>query len=232
MANTVKVQAPAGTGVVTGTKTNQNYVPDATGQFLADPLDIQGLVSAGFTLCNNRVDFYTCTPLPANAGAQFASAALTNGTKAIVAQPDFPRQLEAVITPGVAAITAGILALTYVANDGSTVTDNLSLAAPISTAVTVKTSRGVMKLVSQIISGLVGGSSPTISIGTNATIAVPTNTGAAGITFFKEVANTGAAVSLADEAVGTPVGVYGLITPTTAPATTKTIGFGYTYTSP
>lgn len=232
MAATVLVQAPAGTGSINAAQTGAVYTPDANGQFLCDPLDIRFLVLNGFRICGNKTYWYSIVPAAANVNAQFSSAALSNGTMAIAAQPDCMRPVKFIAFATSPAITAGLLTLTYTANDGSTIVDTFSLVCALNSSINGTTSRGVSRMTSQIVTGLVGGGSPTIQIGTTASIAVPTNLGAEGITFIKEAANTGNNTAMADEAIGTVVGTYGVITPTTAPAASKTLSFGYTFTSP
>ena len=225
MSNTVLIQAPAGVSQVVGVQTGQAYVPDANGQFLCDPMDVGRLVLNGFILCVVRMRMYLSAAVAsANAALLFASAALSNGTKAVAAQVDVPRQVQAVVNPGTLAITAGNLALTYTANDGTTVTDNFNLITALSTNLTMQSSKGVLHMTSQIVTGLVGGATPGIQIGTNATLAVPVDPGAEGISFLKENLDG------ADSTIGTP-GVNGLIAPNTAPNATHTYGWGYKFTA-
>jgi hypothetical protein len=99
-------------------------------------------------------------PRAGSAARIVASAALSNGTLSIANQPDVPRQLAAIFDPGTSALTAGNLALTYVANDGTTQVDNMSVVTPASTIKTVTTSKGVVSVTSAIVTAVAGGASP------------------------------------------------------------------------
>lgn len=227
MANTVLVQAPAGTGSVQAPGTGQVYTPNANGQFLADPIDLRFLVINGFVISGAHTRFVRYTNVAAaNVNLLFSSAALSNGTKAIAAQPDYPRRAQAIIIPGTLAITAGLLTLSYIANDGSNQVDVLDITTALSVTKTVQTSKGVVAMTSQIITNVAGGASPTIQIGTNNQLAVPVNPGPDSITIIKELDNS------ASQTTPTATGSYGFVTPQNAPAATWSYDFGYTFTSP
>jgi hypothetical protein len=94
------------------------------------------------------------------------NASLANGTLAIANQPDVPRQGILVVDPGTTAISAGVAAITYVANDGSTVVDSKSVVTPASTIVSSTTSKGIVSLTSVIVTALAGGARQAFSLTT------------------------------------------------------------------
>lgn len=206
-----------------------SYTADVNGFIYVAPNDIVSAINAGWAFAvNEGLKIYAPSPVPAaaNAVATVASVALTNGTLTIAAQPEVPRPLAIRIDPGAAAITAGSLVMTYAANDGTPAqVDTISLVAAVSTPFTTAPSKGVLNLSSAVVSGLVGGSSPKIQIGTTAAISLPTIAGAAGLTVLNEKADGTL------ETVGAVVASTGQITPTTAPNGTHTYSFGYTYTA-
>lgn len=226
---TIKLQSPAGTtGIVQSSATQQNYTVGADGTVTVDPSDVPALLRAGYVYVTNAfrwVDLFKGV-VAASAALLVASAALSNGSKAVAAQPDVPRQGQAIVIPGTTAITAGSLTLTYIANDGTVVADALDLTTALSTTKTLTTSKGLVHLTSAVVAGLVGGTSPTYQVGTNNTLALPVDPGFQGFAVVK------ANVDGADEAVGTVTASGGLISPTTAPNATHTYSFGYTYLSP
>lgn len=148
------------------------------GSVTIDVRDLAVALGGGFLPLNSRVQQYLIGNATTPVGAAAASAthvvndqALANGTLAIAAQPDVPRQLKVAVTPG-AAIAAGELVVVYDANDGTVQTDTFSLIMPDSTTDFFFT-KGAYKVISATVSGLVGGSTPTIDIGTTTTLAVP-----------------------------------------------------------
>lgn len=239
-----QIQASRSTPPATGA----TYVPDATGYVAnVDVRDIDLMEKAGFVIAGKAHRVYSPLAYPAAASqaVTFASAALSNGTMTVAAQPDVPRQLQAIINPGTTAITAGTLALNYLANDGTTQVDNLSLimaagAAATTIKATLATTKGVEHMTSMIVTGLVGGTSPAIQVGTNTAIALPVDVGFSPATFVitKEskvtmtVSGTLTAQIPADEAVGTVTTTGALVVPTTVPAAGIGYVFHYTYAYP
>lgn len=208
-------------GVITGGS-------NSSGSFTGIQLgDITALLSEGCTYAVQRGRFiYLGTVKAALATALVASVALSNGSLTVAGQPDVPRQAAFVVNPGAAAITAGSLLVNYNSTDGVNVTDTLSLVTGANTAATLVTSRGLSRLLSASVGGLVGGSSPNIQGGTNTVLALPADVGAASITV------TSAVVDGASDSLPTQSATDGhLITPNTAPNGTHVFGFDYNFLS-
>ena len=178
---------------------------------------------AGCALCALRTRWTNFGAVrAASATAIVSSAALSNGTLSIAAQTDVPRQLQFVINPGAAAITAGGLELDYDDQNFQPVTDTLSLITGANTATTVTSSTGCMNLRAAKVANLAGGSSPNIQGGYNTVLAIPHDYPATG---FKVVKATQAGV--VDTLPTTTVAAKPwLITPNTAPDGTKALSFG------
>ncbi len=199
---------------------------NSDGTFTVDVRDIPFAYGAGYVPARTEHRFYY-TPgavASASAGLLFASAALSNGTKSIAANVDVMREVKAVVLPGTTAITAGTLTLTYDANDGTaSQVDALDLTTALSTTKTVAASKGVLRMRSQIVTGLTGGSSPTFYIGSTAAIAVPVAPGAQDTAIVSEWLDN-AIVTVANAGTISTAGIY---TPNTAPNATHTFGVSY-----
>jgi hypothetical protein len=165
-------------------------------------------------------------PGAATVGQVVASGALSNGTVSVTHQPDTLRPVNVEVGTGTTAITAGTVAVTYIGNDGAVGTDTLSLACPLSSAVTQGLSRGVDTISSIVVAGVVGGTSPWLRLSTTAAVSLPVAPGAIDFSVNREY-DAGATV-----AIGALAAALGSITPTTAPNGTVTYSFGYTYTAP
>jgi hypothetical protein len=242
-AATVKMFAPTGAGGMIETANSGNVFVATDGTVSVNPADVKDLMALGYQFALTTHDWYTtpCAPAAASAAVTVASAALSNGSLTIAAQPDVPRQLQAIVNPGTTAISAGNLALSYTANDGAPQVDNFSLvmvagAAAGTIKATFQTSKGVEHLASAVVSGVVGGTTPAIQIGTNALLALPVSPRFQDFAVTKETAIAVAATSGlstgTDETVGTVTASGGLIAPTTAPDGTHALSFGYNYVSP
>jgi hypothetical protein len=196
------------------------------GTFTIDVRDVPFAYGAGYVPARTDHRFYT-TPVAvaaASAGLLFASAALSNGTKAIAANVDVMREVKAVVLPGTTAITAGTLTLTYDANDGTAAqVDALDLTTALSTTKTLAASKGVMRMRSQIVTGLTGGTSPTFYIGTTAAIAVPVSPGAQNAAIVSEFLDS-AIVTVANAGTLSTAGIYA---PNSAPNATLKFGVSY-----
>lgn len=206
-------------------KSGTTYTIDNTGTVsVTTSADIKDFIDAGFEIQLINVQQYTTAlpPAAANADLCFSSAALSNGTLAIAAQPSVMRPLQAVVLPGTLAITAGLLTLTYTANDGSTQVDALPLATAASTNATLVSSKGCAKLTSQVVTGLTGGATPTIRIGTNANLALPYPQILSKPTLMLETLD-----ATTNATLGTTVGNFGVWTPFTAPNGTHTYSVVY-----
>lgn len=206
-----------------------SYIAAADGTFTVDTRDAPSMLALGMTFVNNAIEHYNYTIPPAAASgvSVVGSGALSNGSVAVTANPDVPRQVIVVVGTGTLAVTAGSVAVTYVGNDGVSGTDTIPLAMAASANVTHSLSRGVLSISSIVVSGLVGGLSPWIRAGTTSMLAVPAPTGAVDFNFVKEY-DAGATI-----AIGTAsTAVFGGFTPTTAPNGTVTYSFLYTYVAP
>lgn len=227
MAFNVQITGPTGAGgLIQGAY--GNYQPSASdGSYTVDSRDVPPLLAAGFSYVRTQQQAYTLplAPAAASVGGIVSSVALSNGTLAITHQPDVMRPVNVEVGTGTTAITAGNVAVTYVANDGTTQTDNISTVIALSTAETVGLSKCVDTITSITVSGVVGGTSPWIRLSTTAALGLPLAPGAIDLAVTREY-DAGATI-----AIGTLGTALGSITPTTAPNATVTYSFFYTYTS-
>jgi len=236
---TVRMFAPTGIGGLIQAPSG-TYAVASDGVVTANAADAQFLLGLGFQFAVTDHKLYTTGGAPAasSAAVTVSSTSLTAGSLTIAAQPDTPRQLQAVVFPGATtAITAGNLVLTYTANDGTTQVDTLSLVMATQTAgtagATLTTTKGVERLASAVVSGLVGGTSPGVQIGTNNFLAVPVPPRFVDFAVVAEKKITWATGLPADEAVPTSFITAGaLVTPTTNPNATLGFSFGYNVTFP
>lgn len=141
-------------------------VVGTTGVISVKGIDAPSFVQAGakFIQAKQVQGASIIAPRAASAGRLVASVALANGTLSIANQPDVPRQGILVIDPGTSAISAGNVAITYVANDGTTVVDNKTTVTPASTIASQTTSKGIVSLTSVIVTALAGGASPKVQL--------------------------------------------------------------------
>ncbi len=196
------------------------------GTFTVDIRDIPFAYGAGYVPArtDHRFHYTPVAVAAASAGLCFASAALSNGTKAVAANVDVMREVKAVIIPGTSAITAGVLTLTYDANDGTAAqVDALDITTAASTTKTVAASKGVQRMRSQIVTALAGGASPTFYIGTTASLAVPVPPGAQDAAIVSEMLDA-AIVTVANAGTLSTAGIY---TPNSAPNATLKFGVSY-----
>ena len=205
------------------------YQADSSGLFTVDTRDISAMLGLGLTYVAVSVESHNLpiAPLAATIGAIVASGALSNGTVTVTANPTVMRPVNIEIGTGTAAITAGTVTVTYVANDGLTTTDVISAivaAGPGST--TQGLSKGVVTITSITAAGLVGGTSPWIRASTTASISLPVRPSMTNLAILREY-DAGATV-----AIGTLAATFGSVTPTTAPNGTVTYSFLYSYLSP
>jgi hypothetical protein len=232
MSQTIKLNVSAIGGLIQGNFGTYQAASDGTA--VVDTRDVPSLLVAGATYVNNRFASYNTSPNPAAANAVgiCASGSLANGAIAIAHQPDVMRQVAVLWGAGTLAISAGTVAITYTANDGTLQTDNVSLVSAASGVNTTFLSKGVVHLQTPTVSGLTGGAAPYIELGTTASISVPVDPGAKDVVFLKETIGSG------DEAVGTvSTTTLATIAPTTAPVGALGAGstgysFAYTYTAP
>lgn len=162
-----------------------------TGPITVKGIDAPSYLQAGAKFLQARqVQNDTITPPRAASAARVvASVALANGTHTIANQPDVPRQLVVVTDPGTSAITAGLDTLTYLANDGTTQTDAISLVTPASTIKSTATSKGVVALTSSIVTAVAGGASPGIQINDTNSLSMTVPPRFSGFTLNRTYAN-------------------------------------------
>lgn len=227
MAQTL--QLPPGVTQAYG-KSGTLYVPDVNGRITVQSGDIVPLLDASLTGSQLVNQWYSTPTAPAvaNATAQVASITMSNATLTVAAQPDISRPLQFKMGAGTTPITAGVLTVSYTANDGSAQVDSFSLVSAAGGAATTVTStfnttKGVSHLNSPVISGLVGGTSPFVYGGTTAVLALPCPMGASGFAITKENLDG------ADVATPGAVAANGLWTPGTAPNATHLYSVGYSF---
>ncbi len=242
-ATTVKLIAPYpfwNGGTFSGTQ----YVAASDGTIVANSADAANLINAGCQYLEQYHRFWTTpgSPSAASATAIVSSLTLTAGTTTtltIAHQPDVPRQLQALCYGTMPVSSGALLTLTYLANDGTPAQVDALTIAGTTNPVTVTTSKGVSVLTSAIVTGVSGGTTPGIEIGTNGYLAVPVDQGFVDLTFTKEVKLTptlltGTTLSImvpADESIGT-LGGNGLIQPTVAPNASCGYSWGYLVAAP
>lgn len=199
-----------------------------------NPNDVSGLIAGGVRWSVQRSDWLgPFVPAAAAVAAYFTSAALSNGALTIAAQPDVARPYQAIIYPGTSAITAGTLTMVYTNQCGNAVTDVFNLATAASTNLTLNASQGAATISTTacVVAGLVGGTSPTMQIGSTATIALPLPQLFANLTVYKETKDNvnetvGTITTSGNATAGT---LCTFIAPTTAPNGTHTYTFGVVY---
>jgi hypothetical protein len=204
------------------------YQLGADGSFTVDTRDAIDLLRLGLTYVKQSARTYVLplAPAAASVGAIVASAALSNGTLTVLAQPDVMRPVNVEIGTGTTAITAGSVTVTYVGNDGASGSDVIPAAMAASTAVTTALSRGVMTITSAVVAGVAGGTSPWVRLSRTAALSVPVDPGTIDFVVTREY-DAGATI-----AVGTLSTSLGSIIPTTAPNGTVTYGFNYNFVAP
>ena len=180
---TVVMNASAIGGTLNLPFTGQVVVP-ANGIITVDARDGLDLLRDGATYVRTyqRATYFQ-SPRNGSAGRIVASTALANGTLTIANQVNVPRQLSVLLQNGAGApVTAGNLALTYVANDGTVQVDNFSCVLASSGTATISTSKGVQVMTASaaIVTGIVGGSSPNVQIADTNSLSAYVNPGFAG----------------------------------------------------
>lgn len=227
MATTVKMSAGPNMGSTINGNWG-NYAVASDGTFFADTRDVPALLTAGCIYVNARTQYFIGAPPIVGATGKFvASASLANGALAIANQPDVMRAAQVVWGAGTVAISAGQVSVSYLANDGSTTIDTVSLALAASATATAFLTKGVVTLSTPTVSGLVGGASPFIEINSTNAISVPADYNTKDVTFLKEW-DDGVVAALGTVSTVT----LATITPTTTPNGTHTFAFLYTANTP
>jgi hypothetical protein len=240
----IKMFAPAG---VTGTVN----LPDGTSASIASdgtisvsPLFRNTLEAAGWVIAISqslRFSSAGTTMAAASAAAMVASVTMTNGGMTVAAQPVPMRPVQWVIGGNTAAMS-GILTVAYVANDGSSQVDALSLSLGAGSAgiagATLQMTKCVATLTSATVTGLTASiGSPFAYAGTTAAFGVPVPLGASitALTAMKEMDQAGFQSTSTDQ--GTNIGTFssvtlGAFTPHTAPATSVQYDLYYSCLTP
>lgn len=203
-------------------------VVPSDGIITVDSCDASVLLRLGASYINSLSKYYAfpAAPRVASAARLVASTTLSNGTKAVANQPDVPRQGVLVIDPGTSAITAGTVAVPYIANDGTNQTDTISAVTGASTILSTVTSKGILSLSPIVVAGIVGGASPGVQLNDTNSLSVPVD---AGFVDFSVTQGLVDAVATGNSAVASSAASY---TPSTAPNGTHTFGAYYKYTMP
>lgn len=205
------------------------YQAGADGTATVDSRDIPAMLLLGAEFIAKRSQAYTfnAAPLIATGGQIHTSGALANGAVAITNQPDVMRQVAVRIGAGTSALTAGSVAITYVANDGLPQTDTISAIVGASAVATTFLTKGVERITTMVASGIVGGANPFIIMDITATLAVPVDPGAQDfVVRFESTDNTANAPGTASLAT------LGAWPPVTAPNSTHTYTAAYSYITP
>jgi hypothetical protein len=216
---TVKMNASAIGGTIQ-TQFSGNVTVPVDGIITVDQRDAIDLLRAGavFYQASTRYS-YVGAPAAGAAGKFVASTAFANGTLTIAAQPDVPRLASIRVDPGTSAITAGNVAVSYIGNDGQTITDNVSAVTGATTVVSTNTSRGVVHINSVVVTGVAGGTSPQVQMDSLNSLALPVDPGFVDFTALK------ATVDNADSGIASVQSTAACITPSTAPNGTHTFAF-------
>lgn len=224
----VTMNAAAIGGAIDLPYTGRVVVP-ANGTITVDSRDVLALMIEGATYMSTiQRSAYFPAARAATAGRLVASTALTNGTLAIANQVDVPRQGQVIMGNGAGPpITAGNLALTYIANDGAPQVDNFSAVLASSGAATSATSKGIQVINSAIVTGIVGGSSPFVYISDTNSLSFVVEPGFQGFALVREAVD--ATTEISGQTVASSAAS---VTPSTAPNGTHNFSMSATYQYP
>lgn len=235
MALSVNMMQPVGWGGQLVCQSGNTYTPNALGVISVAQADVDNATKAGFLTLVGGVDRVLITaPVVADLVSISAAAIATNRALTIAAQPPHARKLQTrqVI---VTAITAGILTIIGIDQDGNNTTEVESLIAAATQ--TLKSKYAYASVTSATVSGLVGGGDGTLGIGLSNDFGVPTIPGQpSGLTLVctkatKITAVLGTSVTAADDDAATTTvdSVARTIAPTTAPSATGLINYELSY---
>jgi hypothetical protein len=194
--------------------------------------DALGLLEAGWRVYTASVrKIFIGSPLPADLISTSAAAIATNRALTIAAQPPQARKLQ-IRQVIVTAITAGVLTLIGLDQDGNAITEVVSLIAPATQ--TLKTANAYANLTSATVSGLVGGGDGTLGIGLSNDFGVPTGKVPVNFALLKSTKITkvlGTSNVAADDVASTATidTVARTIAPTTVPAANGLVDYEFTY---
>lgn len=228
MVGTVTLDASDVGGVIIPGGNAPRIAVPANGRITVNAQDAPLYIAMGAKYVDSRsrsMDL-AAAPRAGTAGRIVASTNLANGTLTIANQPDVPRQVATRIDTGTTAITGGNLALTYLANDGTTQVDNQSLVGAASSLLTITSSKGVVNVDSAIVTGLAGGATPKIEISDTNSLSVQVDPDFAAFQFNQTRADGAAEGQVA---VASTAASW---TPSTTPNGTVTYSGVYSYTAP
>lgn len=217
----VKLNVSALGGVIQ-TENSGTLQTAADGTITVNASDVPSLLRAGAIYVNTTVKSQRISaPIVGAVGQIVASAALSNGTKTIAAQPDVGRQLAIKVSPGATSLTAGTLAVSYLGNDGIATVDTVNLVITSGTILTTPTSKGALTVTSVIATGVTGGTSPVFQVDTTNALALAVDPGYSGLTVVKEADDN------TNVTIGTVASSAACVTPSTTPNGTHNYDFTY-----
>lgn len=224
--STVQLNAASIGGLIQTGHSGNIQVP-ADGIITVDSRDAATLLAAGasYIRASTKQQVIT-TPIAGAVGQFVASVAFANGTATIANQPDVPRLGSVRVDPGTSAITAGNVAVTYIAIDGTTQVDNLSAITAASTVASQNVSKGIAKINSVVTTGLAGGASPKLQMDSLNQLGVLADPG------FVDFSVLDLKVDNADSGVASVATAAACFTPSTAPNGTHTYNVLAAFNSP
>lgn len=166
---------------------------------------------------------YIAAPILGAVGQIVASTAFSNGTKTIANQPDRTRLSSVRVDPGTLAITAGNVAVNYVATDGTTQIDNISAITAASTIVSTNLSKAANFFNSVVVTAVAGGASPQLQVDTLNSLGLAVDPG------YVDFAIADLKVDGADSGVSSVQSSAAAFTPSTAPNGTHNYNVLATY---
>jgi hypothetical protein len=194
------------------------------GLITVDSRDVTILLRQGALYANSSTRTGTYNgPIAGAAGQLVTSTSFANGTLSIANQPDFPRAAFVRIWPGTVDVTGGQVAVSYIANDGTTQVDNISGIGPATVAISVNLSKGIVHLNSAIVTGVAGGGAPGVQIGTLNQLAAMVDAGFANFSILT------LEVDSALSGLVTTFTNTGIFQPSTVPNGTHIYGFNYAF---
>lgn len=228
---TVTLIAPAGLTGHLQCGPGFDYQIAGNGTVTVDASLVATLLNAGFLPYHVRAAKASIgSPLPADLVSVSAAAVATNRALTIAAQPPHARKLQfrqVIVT----AITAGVLTVVGVDQDGNAVTETVSLVAAATQTLVSK--NAYASVTSATVTGLVGGGDGTLGIGVSNDFGVPGLFGCVTLSCVKATKVTkvlGTSNVAADDAASTAtVDVAArTVAPTTAPSANGLVDFEFT----
>ena len=234
----ISMIAPAGvSGVVNGSAVNYTIASDGIITNVNN-YDVSALLRAGFRFVTAMISKVAIAcAVPADLTTTVNAVTPSNVALTIAAQPPQARKFQVRLvlgTPGTTNITAGVLTLVGVDQDGNNVTETLSMITAAS--VTLKSANAYAKLTSATVSGYTAsasGTGNTVGIGPSNDFGVPTSIGVVDFTLLKASKITkvlGTSNVVADDVAATATvdAVARTVAPTTAPAASGLVDYEFT----